>query len=666
MPKQVAKIGIHTPMLNTSSRYLATGLVLLLWLVGCTMDVGRLTRGGSGPVSSSSLANSGDRARLRLQAQDLQGRATNSPPPLRDQLYMQAAQVFLKADDRRAAEAAAAEVNPARLPDADEFDWKMLNAELKLKQTQPVQAIAELGSLRPAALSPEQQLSYYPLLADAQEAAGNHVDSARSRMTLDPLLKTTEARRDNQLRLVRGLTQLSDSSLELLQPNPPGVLGGWMELARIAKRHANDFTTARGEIEHWRQRFPDHPAPVEQLSQGQAAQGTPQTAAQNGEHNLAGPDSGATFKTQHPASTQPLSQLAVLLPLSGPLKEPAAAIRNGIMAAHQAVPAQDRPRVKFYDASNTKAMDELYQQAIAEGAAAVIGPLDKEGTAQLIQRGDLPLPTLALNRVDSSTQPPKNLFQFALAPEDEAAQVAERIWADGHRQALMLTPDSAWGQRVADAFSQRWRSLGGTLLEQKVYKEKEHDFSLVIRQLLKIGTTVAQHKAQQRQSGSNRPDQPQRRTDADVLFLAASPEKAREIRPQLQFNFAADLPLYATSRIYEGTPDSRLDRDLNGIHFPDQPWLLVNGTDALSREAVAKLFPSSRNRLPRLHAMGIDAYQLVFRLGSMAADPSRTFAGKTGLLRLDERGQVRGRLVWANMTQGVPRLLDRSQMASPE
>jgi outer membrane PBP1 activator LpoA protein len=631
-------------MPSISIKGLLAGFALLLLINGCSMDLSRSSRETSSSVDPSGVTTEADRSRLRFQGQTLLDRASNSPPPLRDQLYLEAAQAFLRGEDYQNASNAAAEVNTARLGDEELFNWSILSAEIKLKRSEPTQALKDLISLDMAGRSTGQQERYYQVLVDAQQMSGNYLESAKARTQLDPLLKTPEAQRTNQLALLRSLTQLSDSSLDLLQPSPPGVLGGWMELARIAKRHGNDLGAARDDIQGWRQKFPAHPATRGILEQG-LEQGLNQSMARS------------------QAQYQSLEQIAVLLPLSGTLKDPATAIRNGIMAAHSVQPAQQRASLKFYDSSNVKALDAIYQQALDEGAVAVIGPLEKEGTALLIRRGDLPVPTLALNRVDSDSRPPGNLFQFALAPEDEAEQVAERAWQDDHRRALMMIPDSAWGQRTADAFVKRWQQLGGTLVEQQVYKEKEHDFSLPIRKLLKIGTSVSQVKAQQRKGGAAQ-SQPQRRSDADFLFLAASPEKAREIRPQLQFNFAGDLPLYATARIYEGTPNNRLDRDLNGIRFPDQPWLLINDQGSLSRDAVAKLFPASRNRLPRLHAMGIDAYQLVFRLRSMTGDTGRSFPGKTGTLQLDHKHHIHAQLTWAQMTNGVPKLLGNSQAAS--
>ena len=52
----------------------------------------------------------------------------------------------------------------------------------------------------------------------------------------------------------------------------------------------------------------------------------------------------------------------------------------------------------------------------------------------------------------SASPPPGLLFQFALDPEEEARQVAQRAVADGRMRGLVLLPNNEWGQRVFRAF----------------------------------------------------------------------------------------------------------------------------------------------------------------------------------------------------------------------
>ena len=85
-------------------------------------------------------------------------------------------------------------------------------------------------------------------------------------------------------------------------------------------------------------------------------------------------------------------QIAVLLPLSGRTGESAAAIRDGIMAAYYQDELES-PELRFYDTGgNAQLIWSVYQQAVADGAEFVIGPLLKDSIQQLEQSGQLPVP----------------------------------------------------------------------------------------------------------------------------------------------------------------------------------------------------------------------------------------------------------------------------------
>ncbi len=67
-----------------------------------------------------------------------------------------------------------------------------------------------------------------------------------------------------------------------------------------------------------------------------------------------------------------------------------------------------------------------------------------------------------------------------------------------------------------------------------------------------------------------------------LIFMLATPRQARLINPQLSFYRASRLPVYATSQVYTGYPDSSLDTDLNNVAFCDMPWILdSNGAHAV-------------------------------------------------------------------------------------
>ena len=154
---------------------------------------------------------------------------------------------------------------------------------------------------------------------------------------------------------------------------------------------------------------------------------------------------------------------------------------------------------------------------------------------------------------------------------------------------------------------------------------------------------------------------PRRRQDLNFLFLIANPDQGRQDKPALNFHYAKDLPVYATSLIYSGTPNPRRDQDLNGIRFVETPWLLGNENSELHHLADEQ-WPDGHGRYERLFAMGIDAYRLQGRLYLLNALPSSEMPGVTGRLRMQQQRIVR-ELNWAVFSRGEARALP--QVSAP-
>ncbi|MEQ6340649.1 MAG: penicillin-binding protein activator [Gammaproteobacteria bacterium] len=338
---------------------------------------------------------------------------------------------------------------------------------------------------------------------------------------------------------------------------------------------------------------------------------------------------------------EPPANIALLLPSSGPFAKTAVALRDGFFAAYyQRLNKLYQPTIRLYDAgTQPAAVLAAYRQALAEGANVVIGPLDKDGVKALARSADLAVPTLTLNYAEDENAKPGNLFQFGLAPEDEARAVAERAWQDGRRQAVALIPVGEWGARVFNTFKARFEELGGSVVAQQTYDPAGSDFATPVRTLFNISSKERR-----------------RRQDVDALFMVAFPRQARQIRPQLNFNFAGDVPVYATSHVYTGRIDKNADTDVNDVLFCDMPWVLEEGQQALSR-IISQRWPQSADQFKRLYALGVDAYNLLPYLSRMRADPSERMAGETGNLSLDKGQRIHRALVCARFVDGEPRII---------
>jgi len=330
-----------------------------------------------------------------------------------------------------------------------------------------------------------------------------------------------------------------------------------------------------------------------------------------------------------------------LLPLSGRAEAVGVAVRDGFIAAYLEQNAATRPRLRIYDVA-AETVSGAYQHAISDGAAFIVGPLTKEDVAAVAPLTAGRTPVLALNFLADSVTSPQNFYQFALLPEDEARSVARRLVAEGKLKGVAILPDGEWGTRVGAAFADELTVLGGELLETGRYEPGRADFTDVIKQTLQIR--------------GGKGDPITHRTDAAFVFVAGTPSAERLMVSQLKFHYAGDVPVYSTSDSFE--PDPGANGDLEGLSFPDMPWMVsADPVTGRIRDEVRGAWPARTARRDRLYAFGFDAYRLVPALRSKTLGGSSEIAGVTGKLRLDDHNRIRRELDWAQMKNGVPAAL---------
>ena len=237
----------------------------------------------------------------------------------------------------------------------------------------------------------------------------------------------------------------------------------------------------------------------------------------------------------------------------------------------------------------------------------------------------------------------------SLSPEDEARQVAERAYFEGHHKALVISPNTLWGDRIYKAFEQHLQQLGGQVLERAALSSENGDYSKSIIALL--NTDISKERAKELRQVLNRKleSETRRRQDVDFIFLATQPDSARQIVPHIYFQRASDVPIYGSSHIYTSTPSPELDADMNNIQFADIPWLLdPNTLYSDEKYTIEQNWPNSSSSIKRLYALGIDAYHLLPNLIQLATQRGLRLNGATGKLFINEQGQIQRQLSWAN------------------
>ena len=146
--------------------------------------------------------------------------------------------------------------------------------------------------------------------------------------------------------------------------------------------------------------------------------------------------------------------------------------------------------------------------------------------------------------------------------------VARKMLQNGTFQAITLAASSAWGQRMERAFTDAFEASGGVVIQQARVPASESDHSALLTEMLQIDQSTERMERLQSLLGQTLAFEPHHRDDFDAFFLAAGPEQARQLRPQLRFFEVGDKPVFAMSRVFSGAPDRVADQDLNGIMLP--------------------------------------------------------------------------------------------------
>lgn len=266
------------------------------------------------------------------------------------------------------------------------------------------------------------------------------------------------------------------------------------------------------------------------------------------------------------------AEVLVLLPERGALAAASASVKEGLSAAYYAGTRQ--PALRFVDSSD-QPMDILLAKEVKSTTELVIGPLSREQVGELVNI-QVNIPVLTLNEV---AQIQKNVWQFALSPDEDANALAKAILSDGVTQLFVVTqPQFSKGERFRGALAQATK--------------------------LKFETVNVIPASLTRTQG--------------LLILGSSQWVGEQKLPRDR--------LYAPAFVF----DRRIPLS-TGLQFCDTPALLRASWAELNLLNAKK---PATSEIQRLRAFGADAWQLALLLLDKAG--SAKFAGRTGEITLSD------------------------------
>jgi len=403
--------------------------------------------------------------------------------------------------------------------------------------------------------------------------------------------------------------------------------------------------------------------------------------------------------------------IAVLLPLSGRVEVQGDAIKQGIMTAYFAKlenitknnPGETIPNIRFLDTGSDTSRfvsDEITPEGLMQ-YDIVIGPLLREHVS-LVKNFNLPDSMLVyLNRIsratsnigakdntvaallqdefvdlpnnDSSTlssdktlsQPNQDQAQdatlssktnaestsakvyFALAPEDEATQLANLMKKQGIRTPIIISNGSSLSRRMIDTFNEQWIALNGL---DAIKPPKVVTFS--DNKGLRVGITAALDVLQsQRRINqlSNLTSETvhsvtRNRRDVDAFVVFALPQQVELLNPIIEASISLfterTIPVFATSYSYQHQLNKNSIRDLRSLVFVDMPFLMPEQRNSPLAEQVDTLWNKPPSSFLRLFAFGYDAFQFSEQMQQLAYFSHTDLKGLSGKLTVNEQRQV--------------------------
>lgn len=126
---------------------------------------------------------------------------------------------------------------------------------------------------------------------------------------------------------------------------------------------------------------------------------------------------------------------------------------------------------------------------VAEGAIAIVGPIDKKQAAAAARRAsELGVPILPLTgfAADVPAELP-GVFRVVVSAEARARALAARAAAEGIKRVAVIAPDNAYGKKVGEAFVVEARARGLEVAAVEAYAKDATSFGKAISAVKKGG-----------------------------------------------------------------------------------------------------------------------------------------------------------------------------------
>lgn len=558
-----------------------------------------------------------------IQAKSYLNKVKNRSIQEQATLLLRATEFFFAANNPRDAIATLDKIETTRLSAQEQAQYQVLRAKSLGLSQRYSDSLSLLEKINQQDLfSKKYRAEYYSIKALGEYSVGNKDQTMIALLQRENYLSRDEIG-NNQQRLwaIVDLSTAAEIS-QIRKTTEDQALADWLDLVTLANQA----------------RALENPNENAQSQYGMNDNGI--------EPNIEVPNYSALSNLSSTWTSNSPQRVALLLPINSTFSSAAKAFESGFRQASRDNASSNRPNVITYDLGNSSQALNYIDQATGDGTDFIVGPLGKAAAQSVLDVSNPSVPVMTLGGVINRPSPLLSLF--TLSPEQEMAAIARHAMGRGFNKAAVLFPDSPWGERNREAFKRAWAAANGSIVSEQVYQSQSYDHGTTIKTLLSINASAGRHHKLSATIGFKPKFTPARRSDIDFLVLIARSNAARIVKPQLSFYQAHDLPVYSTSAVYNGVADPANDADLDGLMFPEMPWLLSDTNNSNANSS-------------RLFAFGYDAYQLIPILTQLRLSDGLSYQGLSGRLVADSNGQIVRHPTFAIFKNGVPEIEDAAE-----
>lgn len=427
----------------------------------------------------------------------------------------------------------------------------------------------------------------------------------------------------------RSLQLASTAQIDQLGAHPDPTIQGWLKLRAIIDPQNNPKLISSpvetiALLKQWRSEHSDHPAQA-----------------------LIKPE--IDRETAHNLSPK---KIGLMLPITGKNQKAAQLIQKALFATYfQTRPANQT--LSIYD-TNQNNVATLYNSATTnDHVDTIIGPLTKPDIESLVNAQSITVPTLVLNRTSSTSE---QLTQYSLSAAQESRQLTHDMLLSGYLHPLVISDESPQSQLLSKDFTDAFAQHGGIVAQTDPING---DLNRAIARALGTSASAQRHRQIQTKSTEQVHTILNKRRDIDSIFFAGDAKQARQLIPLLKYHYSAELPIFATSSIYN-SDNRQKNKDLSSAIFFDTP-LSHSQSDtpalgALTQSLMKKMHRNDPNHYfdhHRFYGLGVDAY-LITQTGYLWNILSGyVIHGANGTLSRDSNGMIHRGLTRMAFRDGI-------------